>query len=155
MIPNELQNYLHENKAVRLLDGYLLLLNDAEREKYGKITLPVTEQHGNMEPFALTAFGDLLAWDGQYVYMFRLAEGRMNVILSGFSFFFQNIEDEAYQKDYFDIDLFKQAEQEVGTLCEGECYSFEPIPLLGGDKSVQTIRKNKTAEYIEFLVNFN
>jgi hypothetical protein len=77
----------------------------------------------------------------------------MDIILSGFSFFFQNIGDEAYQKEYFDIGLFKQAEQAIGALGEGECYSFEPIPLLGGDKSVQTIHKNKMAEYIGFLVS--
>lgn len=152
MIPNELQCHLHENKLRSLLGGYLHLLDHAEREKYSKILLPVTKQRGDMEVFARTAFGDLLTWDGKYVFMFRLAEGTSDVILSGFSFFFQNIEDKEYQTEYFDIALFKQAEQMVGTLCEGECYAFEPIPLLGGDKSVQTIFKNQTEKYIRFLV---
>ena len=153
MIPYELQRYLSTYGASKLIGGYLELLDASRRKTFSELIKPVAEKYGTLEVFALTAFADVLAWDGQYVYMLRLSEGRGNVILSGFTFFFSNINDPDYEAEYFDLNLFEQAKEALGTLQEGECYAFEPLPILGGDRTVDTVRKEKVESYIQFLVS--
>lgn len=154
MLPEQLQNYLKTNTSHQLLGGYLTILDTDERILYTTISRPLTKQYGDLEAFARTAFGDILAWDGKYVFLLKLSEQKTEIILSGFSFFFSNIEDPAYQKEYFELELYAQAVNKLGALTCDECYSFEPLPVLGGAKSVDFIQKCCAKDYISFLVNF-
>ena len=153
MIPNELRTYLESGGVTLLLGGYIRLLDCAEREQYTHYVEPITTKWENTEVFGLTAFGDLLVWDGRYVHLFRLAEDRSEVISSGFSFFFKNIEDKDYQKDYFDMELFEKAQNRLGPLQGTECFAFEPIPLLGGERTLESITKTTAENYIRFLIS--
>lgn len=153
MIPQELKDFLNKYGPTKLLNGYLQLLDHSERDKYSKLSSPITKGYGNLEVFAVTAFVDLLAWDGNYVYMFKLTEGKVEVIMSGFSFFFPNIEDPDFQSEFFDMELFYQSQHRLGNLLEKECLTFEPLPLLGGEKSVESAKKEKTENCIRFLMS--
>ena len=59
-----------------------------------------------------------------------------------------------YQKDFFDLDLFKQARRNIGPLRAEESYIFEPIPALGGAKeSLYLSNTGKTWEYLNYVIS--
>ena len=153
MIPQELNKFLNEYGPKKLLDGYLQLLDHNASEKYSKLSSQITKEYGDLEIFAVTAFADLLAWDGNYVYMFKLAEGKVEVIMSGFTFFFSNIKDPDFQSEFFDIELFSQSQRRLGNLGDNECLTFEPLPLLGGEKNIESVKKEDIESCVRFLMS--
>ena len=152
MLPREFYEYRNNHAHLDLLDGYLSLLSDEEISKYSSVMSKKISTLKSAVVFATSAFGDLFVWDGTYIYLLRLAESRIDVILSGFTFFYQNIMDIEYQKDMFDLDRFYAVQNEVGEICNGECYIYEPIPIFGGNMSVDTVRIGNREEYIRFLL---
>ena len=149
-IPVELHKYLSED-GNPLLDGYIRFLDEFSRSRFRALASCYEGWSGG-EPFAITAFGDLLVWDGSYVLMYRFVDGKVDVILSGFTFFFANVQDPAYQKDFFDLPLFIAAKKKLGQIANDECYTFEPLPMLGGAKDIAHVSKGKAFEYLSMIV---
>ena len=148
-LPKQLNEY--SNKS--LMDGYLKLFDENQRKEYSKILETYYQWAGGI-PFAITAFADILVWNDNYVYKYNLLDDEVSVILSGFDYFFQNLEDKEYQKDYFELDLYEKCKQKVGELCFDECFVFSPIPALGGAKDSDTVSKGKSLEYVALLIQF-
>lgn len=153
-LPQELQKHVRGGKGESMLDGYLRFLTLSESERYESLGQSWSGWQESI-PFAVTAFGDLLAWteDG-YIMMYRFLENKAQIILSGATFFDVNINDPDYQKDFFDLDLFKQARRNIGPLRAEESYIFEPIPALGGAKeSLYLSNTGKTWEYLNYVIS--
>lgn len=148
-LPKQINDYTNKS----LLNGYLRFLDDKTRKEYTKILETYYQWEGGI-PFAITAFADVLVWNDNYVYKYNLIEDNVSVILSGFEYFFQNIEDDEYQNDYFELNLYKQCKEKVGDLDFNESYTFSPIPALGGTKNLDTVSKGKSLEYIILLIQF-
>ena len=106
-------------------------------------------------PFGITAFGDILAVDNEgYIIMYKLLDAEKNVICANAELFFKLINDKEYQADYFALDEYEYAKKNIGILEKDECYTYEPIPALGGNKSRNTISKGKKVEYLSILTSF-
>ena len=90
-LPKQINDYTNKS----LLNGYLRFLDDKTRKEYTKILETYYQWEGGI-PFAITAFADVLVWNDNYVYKYNLIEDNVSVILSGFEYFFQNIEDDEY-----------------------------------------------------------
>ena len=153
MLPKEFYEYRNNHSSLNLLDGYLTLLSDREILNYSLIANEAISIENNFDVFATTPFGDILIWDGSYVFLLRLAESRIDVILSGFEFFFDNIYDSDYQSDMFDVERFNFVKEKIGNIEKEECYIYEPLPTLGGDMSVDSVKIGNRAEYICFLLS--
>ena len=95
-----------------------------------------------------TVFGDFIVWEKQkYVNLVSFSKHTVTVLESGFDFFFEDIEDESYLKQYFEYDLYKEALKVLVECKEDECYTVNPIPVLGGDATVEKIQIGKLREY--------
>ena len=154
MIPQELKNYLDAKNDLNLLDGYITLFDAEDRTKYSNLVNKLFPQSENHVVIGKTAFCDMLIWDGSHVLLFKPFDNEVAVILSGFGFFFDNIMDEEYQQDYFELDLYTQAISRYGKLDYEECFTFNPIRALGGEKSFESIEKGNTEVYLQFLLEF-
>ncbi len=155
-MPQELQKHVKGGKGESMLDGYLRFLTLLESERYESLGRSWSRWEDSI-PFAVTAFGDLLAWtaDG-YIMMYRFIDNKAQIILSGASFFEVNVHDPEYQKDFFDLDLFKQARRSLGPLRAEESYIFEPIPALGGAReSLYLNNIGKTWEYLNYVISMS
>lgn len=150
LLPEELNKYIDKS----VLNGYLRFLDETMRTEYTKLLENYYQWEGGI-PFAITAFADILVWNDKYVYKYNLLDNDVSVILSGFDYFFQNIEDEDYQKDYFELDLYEMCREKIGDLNFDECYTFEPIPALGGSKTTETVSKGKSPEFVALLIQFS
>ena len=91
-LPQKLLNYMNSNMDRELLNGYLRIIDETKSPEYTKLLSKWDEWEGGI-PFASTAFGQILVWHSNFVYKYDLIDNVVTVILSGFDFFFQNIED--------------------------------------------------------------
>ena len=148
-IPNELLDVWKKYGFGQILDGYIRIINPQEyvdvlKDSYGK---------GNSAiPIMTTAFGDIITWeDNRYIKMICYKDGLLKVIGAGFKFFFSNLMDEAYQKDYFDLKLYKDAKEIYGEAGFDECYGFVPLLGLGGKRSAEKLKIVKMKEHIGII----
>lgn len=153
MIPDELEEYMRTHQDRSLLGGYIRLLEKDRREALTGAARRVTAGYGDMEIFARTAFGDLFGWDGSFVYKVDLLSGKIDVLLSGFRFFFSVLEDSAFRKEHFDMELYTQLTEKLGKLDANEVFGFSPVPALGGRKTPESAFRTSDMEYISMLID--
>jgi len=155
-LPQELKEYIGSGKSLRLLDGYIRLLSTDEQIKQYSDVMQKWNSKKTDIPFAVTAFGDILAWTGDgYISMNRLIDNRSDIILSGAKFFFSVVTDKSFQREWFDIELHVEARKKIGEIKDDECYTFEPVPALGGSKELSNLKKGKTLEYLYIVASLS
>lgn len=147
-----IEKFLKDKKA--LMEGYIRPVSNEAVSQYKKI-LEDSAIWENEEPFAITVFGDIITYDEEdYITMFKFTEGIKSVICASPELFFMLIDDVEYQKDYFDMESYTYAKNKLGVLLEGESYTYEPIPALGGNMAKESLSKGKTLEYLVILASF-
>lgn len=149
-LPANLKHYI-ENYGKNLVDGYIRFLEIDEIEEVSDI-LRISNIWNDGIPFATTVFGDVLSWEDGYIMLYKFTDEDYTVILSGTDFFFENLKDIEYQKDFFDIQLYKSAIKRLGRINRKECYILEPIPKLGGAREEKYLNIGKLKSYLQILV---
>lgn len=135
-----------------IMNGYICPIKKESLEIYEK-ALKTSSLWENEEIFATTAFGDIIAIDSEgYIILFRLLEGTKTVICADIDLFFSLVNDSEYQKDYFRVNEYEYAIKKLGALKKDECFTYEPLPALGGGMKTEEIGKGKIKEYIQILV---
>ena len=142
-----------EKKGIGMFfDGYLQIINpdnyiDFVKETYfdGDVAIPIM----------LTAFGDVITWENnKHLALLEYKIEDVDIILGGAKHFWSLYKDPDFQKDYFDLSLYKKAVKKFGPLDYGECFGFVPILPLGGKKDVNHMDKVKIREHLYLLVQF-
>lgn len=148
-LPENIKKFINDGNLV-LLKGYLTFLTEDQIKKVVEIVKNSSLWEGGI-PFAYTAFGDVLVWNDEFIELYKFKDGVSNVIMSGSEFFFTNIKDTDYQKDFFEVDLYKEAVSKMDLLDKNEVFGFEPLLALGGTKKVDYLKKVKFPEYLELI----
>ena len=151
-LPDNIRMHIEQQKG-DLLNGYIRFLNEDEIAGILAITETSTMWEGGI-PFATTAFADVLVWSDGYVMLYKFSEADYNVILSGTTFFLENINDASYQEEYFDMALYLEAVEKCGYVAGLECYTLEPIPALGGAREIAYVHVGDMKTYLNMLVEF-
>lgn len=151
-LPENIKAYI-ESQQGTLLDGYVRFLGEEEISEISDIVSSSPIWNGGI-CFATTAFGDVFAWEDGYVFLYKFTDSDYNVILSGTDFFFENIEDEDYQADFFDIGFYQEAVEKYGKIGESECFTLEPIPALGGARELKYVHVGDMKTYLSILMQF-
>lgn len=149
-LPLNLKEYI-VNQGENLVDGYIRFLDEKNIDRMSDL-LKSCSIWNNGVPFATTVFGDILAWEDGYVMLYKLTEEDYTVMLSGTDFFFQNLKDGEYQKDFLDVDLYNVAIQKYGEITNDQCYVLEPIPRLGGARKEKYLNLGELWSYIQILI---
>lgn len=149
-LPANIQRCVAEDN-LELLDGYIRFINSRDIKAFLDI-LSGKEFWESDVPFAITAFGDIFAWNSDgYIQLYKMTEGTSTIIMHGDKFFIQNTADKEFQKAYFELDMFYAAKERYGNLSPGQCYGFAPIPALGGKKDVASIQIEPSLAYVALL----
>ena len=108
-----------------ILDGYIRFLNPNVPNESLSVLRNSNVFSGDI-PFATTAFGDIFTWteDG-YIRFYKLV----------------------------DMNLYYQAKSKYGPLSQNQCYTFVPIPALGGAKKLESIQTGDLSAYLLLLLN--
>ena len=149
-LPDNIRTYI-EKEGTSLVDGYLRFLKKEEIEMIDEI-LGKSQIWNKGIPFATTVFGDILSWEEGYVMLYKMSEADYTVISSGTKFFFENLKDTSYQADYFDLDLYNEAQKKLGKVQNTECYVIEPIPALGGAREINYLSIGDMKTYLYLLI---
>lgn len=151
-LPPAIQAHIDAGGA-DLLDGYIRFIKPQDTASFMSLLSGKAFWESDI-PFATTAFGDILAWnvDG-YIQLYRLVDGTSSIMMADDKFFFEDVNDEAFQKDYFDVTLFRDAEKLLGKLNPGQCYAFEPLPALGGAKDLKSAKITPLLPYVALMID--
>lgn len=150
-LPANLKNWVCTTKET-LADGYIRPLNEIQCNSINQILKGFSIWNGGI-PFATTVFGDVLSWEDGYVVLYKMPEEDFSIILAGTKFFFSNISDVEYQKDYFDMPLYKAAIAKFGKVDNDHCYILEPIPKLGGNREEKYLNTGELIPYLALLTS--
>lgn len=151
-LPDNIKLYIEQEKE-NLLDGYIRFLKEDEISDILTIIEKSTMWQGGI-PFATTGFADVFVWNDGYVVLYKFSEADYNVILSGTTYFFENINDSEYQKDFFDVDLYEKSVDKCGYIDEKKCYTLEPIPSLGGAREIDYVHVGDMKTYLDMVTTF-
>lgn len=149
MVPDELIQIWQNQGIGTFLGGYLKIINP---EEYRDL-LDSTYFRGDLAvPIFVTAFGDIITFEeNRYLRLVKYKDGVFEIILENFLFFLKFLKDEDFQKDYFEIDLYKSALKQYGDLDYDYCFGFVTLLGLGGQKTVENIDKVKIKEHIYII----
>lgn len=152
-IPKEITAFFEKNEGKVFLN-YLRLLTEKEQDQYLKVCKTYKSWEPGI-PFAVTRLGEILAWtDDGYIMMYKFYENSVRVILQGCEYFETFMNSSSVQNDYFELELNNEALKKFGNITSSECFIFEPIIALGGNKSINNIQKGDTLTYIALCINF-
>ena len=148
-LPSELLDVWREYGFGQIFNGYIKIINPDE---YKDIVKESYFRGEEAIPIMVTAFGDIITWeDNRYIRMICFKDGIFKGLGAGFKFFFSNMLDEDFQKDFFELALYKLANEKIGKLDFDECYGFVPLLGLGGKKNVENLEIVKVKEHIEII----
>ena len=143
IIPSKLISIWKEKGFCSFNDGVITLVNPVE---YNSFCEPLFAKSAVLSSsfttyyvIAKTAFGNLLVWakhpdESWYLGYVDIMCNNFEVISDDdFNYFFDVLlKDEDYLEEYFDLRLFIQCKDQLGTLTPTECYGFNPIPAVAG-----------------------
>ena len=149
IVPDELLAVWEEYGFGYMLNGYLRVINPDDykalvRETYfrGDISIPIFT----------TAFGDVINWEeGRYIRMVKYKNGTFHGMAAGFKFFFPDLEDEEFVKEFLEIEQYEAALQLLPMPKLDECYGYTPLLALGGSEKVENLRVVKIKEHIHLI----
>lgn len=149
VLPKELIAIWKEYGFGELLDGYLRIINPNDYQQL----IRDTYFRGNISvPILVTAFGDVLTYeDGDYIGKVNYKNGTFNLISKRFPFFLEDISDDFFLNEYFQLSMFDSAVKRLGKLNHDECYGFVPLLGLGGKEDVSNLKIVKTREHIGLI----
>ena len=78
-------------------------------------------------------------------------DGLFKGMASGFDFFLEDLQNEVFNEDYFDIFMYTEAIRTWGNIKFDECFGYVPLLGLGGSEKVQNLKKVKIKEHIEII----
>ncbi len=149
VLPNELITLWKEYGFGELLDGYLRIIDPDDYQQLIKDTY----FRGNISiPICVTAFGDVITYEeGDYIGMIKYKYGSFNLISKRFSYFLEDITDDYFLNEYFQLSMYESALKLLGKLGRDECYGFVPLLGLGGKEDVANLKIVKTREHIALI----
>lgn len=148
-LPEELLNVWGSLGFGTFMNGYLKVINP---KTYQEIIEGSYFRGGLSIPIMVTGFGDILTWEkNEYIGIIKFRKGQFDIISSGFKHFFNDMEDDDYIGDYFNVAQYEEGIAKHGELKFDECFGYVPLLGLGGPEDVDHLDKVKIIEHIELI----
>ena len=149
-VPQELVQFWKEFGFGNFMNGYLKMVDpssfgDFMRSSYTPSFEPTTV-------FAVTAFGDILIWEGEFVNQINYRRGTEKThgtkIQNLFNIFLGKWDT---VEKAFDAKNYLAAVERLGEPAFDECFAYVPALALGGSEKVENIQKVKLREHLLIL----
>ncbi len=99
--------------------------------------------------------GDIIVWEkGKYVNLLNFKKGYVNVVSSGFEFFFDDLKDNNFMNDELMWQPYPEAISKYSAPNYDECFGYTPLLGLGGVEKVENLKKVKLKEHILIITEF-
>lgn len=149
ILPDELLTAWKKYGFGSILEGYLRFINPDEY----KLLLDISYFRAEVSvPILVTAFGDMITWEeNKYITIIKYKYGEFNILSSGFEFFFDDLQDNYFLNQYFELEKYIEAVNMHGKPGIDECFAYIPLLGLGGNERVENIQIVKLKEHIELI----
>lgn len=112
-------------------------------------------RHKQAIPIFTTAMGDIIVWEkDKYVNLLHYRKGHVNVVSSGFEFFFDDLKDDDFMNDELVWHPYPKAVSKYGAPNYDECFGYTPLLGLGGTEKIKNLRKVKLKEHLHIITEF-
>lgn len=149
ILPEEMLAIWREYGFGTIVGGYLKLINPAD---YVEVMNDSYYAADRAVPMMLTAFGDLIVWeDNKYMMMVQYKEYDIECLSSTMTWFWDDLLDETYVSDFFELKQYEKAVAKWGELAFDECFGYTPLLGLGGSKKVTNLEKVNAKVHIELI----
>lgn len=149
VLPGELIDLWRKYGFGSFMEGYLKIINP---EEYQDLLIDTYFRGSVSVPMFITAFGDIIAWEeNRYIRMIKYKNGLFKGMAAGFDFFLEDLQNEVFNKDFFDITMYTEAIHIWGNIKFDECFGYIPLLGLGGSEDVKNLKKVKIREHIELI----
>lgn len=86
--------------------------------------------------------GDIIVWEkDKYVNLLNFRKRYVNVVSSGFEFFFDDLKDNDFMNDELMWQPYSDAIKKYSAPNYEECFGYTPLLGLGGAEKVENLRK--------------
>ncbi|WP_099363747.1 T6SS immunity protein Tdi1 domain-containing protein [Fredinandcohnia onubensis] len=152
ILPKELIETWKKYGLGRLANNFLRIINP---DDYLDIIERSYVRHEQAIPIFTTAMGDIIVWEkNKYVNLLNYRKGFVNVVSSGFEFFFDDIQDNEFMDDELMWQPYPEAISKYGDPTYEECFGYTPLLGLGGAEKVENLKKVKLREHILIIAEF-
>lgn len=146
-IPQDIISLWKEYGFGSFFNDYFRVINPHE---YEDIVRDSYFDGENAIPLMVTAFGDIIIYDGTINDLVNLLYRYQDLEVLG-SYFFMDLSSQMYLKNNIKNKQYEKALQKYGPLEVDECYGYVPLLGLGGKESIGNIQKVNTREHIELI----
>ncbi|MEK4907793.1 T6SS immunity protein Tdi1 domain-containing protein [Niallia sp. FSL M8-0099] len=151
-LPGELIEVWYKYGFGTLLNGFLKLINPDE---YLDILERCYRRYEQAIPIFTTSMGDIIVWEkDKYVNLLNFRKGLVQIVSSGFNFFFDDLKDNDFINDELRWEPYPKAYSKYGRPDYDECFGYTPLLGLGGSEKVENLKKVKIREHILIITEF-
>jgi hypothetical protein len=149
-VPEELIYFWEQYGYGNFMNGYLKMVNPADYQGFMEETYSVFLQPATV--FAVTAFGDILIWEKQWVTQINYRRGESDNQGNHIDFLFNRILGNWKNVEpAMNAEQFRPAVERLGEPAFDECFAYVPALALGGSEKVENIQKVKLREHLMIL----
>lgn len=150
-LPSELINVWKQYGFGEIMDGYLKIINPEDYIETLEMSYYASDK---AIPVMVTGFGDLIVWESnKYLMMIKYKDSDIECLSSTMEWFWDDLSDEEYTNDYFELRQYKKAVTKLGELTFEECFGYTPLLGMGGSKKIANLDKVMVREHIEVITS--
>ncbi|OXS64573.1 hypothetical protein B0G93_101481 [Bacillus sp. V-88] len=151
-LPKELIGVWEKYGYGTFVNGFIKIINP---DDYLDILERSYLRYEQAIPIFATAMGDLIVWEkGKYANLINYRKGYVNVVSSGFEFFFDDLKDPDFMNDELMWQPYPDAIRTYSAPDYDECFGYTPLLGLGGNEKVENLSKVKLKEHILVITEF-
>lgn len=150
-VPQEIIDFWEKYGFGSFLGGYLKSVNP---EVFEEVLKEGSQRFQDGIVLFATGMGDLIIWSNNYVRVLNYRYGRIDTIMAGFDFFFDDLNDIGFREKDLKWAPYEEAVNLLGTTEYDECFGYVPLLGLGGSEKVENLEKVKLIEHILIIINF-
>ena len=149
ILPSGLITLWRECGFGSFMEGNLKIINP---EEYQSLLVDTYFRGSVSIPIFITAFGEVITWEeNKYIRMIKYKNGLFKGMASGFDFFLEDLQNDIFNDDFFDISMYTEAIRTMGNIKVDECFGYVPLLGLGGSEKLENLKKVKIKEHIEII----
>ena len=97
---------------------------------------------------------EIITWEkDEFLGIVKYRYGDNDVIQARFKYFMMDVEFGELDEEFFTIEQYDEAVEKYGELEYDECFGYVPLLALGGNESVNNLKKVKMKEHIALIYN--
>ncbi|MBC1722148.1 T6SS immunity protein Tdi1 domain-containing protein [Listeria seeligeri] len=150
-VPKEISEFWKEYGFGTFFDGYLKSVNP---ENFEEILRLGSQRFQDGIVLFATGMGDLIIWSDNYVRVLNFRYGIIDTVMSGFTFFFEDVSDIDFRVEELKWSPYPQATELLGAIEYNECFGYLPILGIGGAEKVENLEKVQLIEHLQLIIEF-